>query len=266
LNHAANMAVKTRRGGYAHMAHDLPPHDVGRGRFAAAVKKADPSPPNATPVIPHTPATSSVPKDPATLAVRREILGNASELNANTAVVAPRPSPRIKLRPPTLMPDAVSGDALNSLYTAYRNRAQQLGASRNECLARAATAWKKGDGTAAKRFTREGHDLNAKMSAELVQAAGRLVRERAKLIEQALRSSVWTDDSADRAFSAGRLCAAGLGVCLGVAAQAVASQAVGEGKKLTPDERTEVMIDLHGLQVAEATEVIEEFLLAVSDS
>ena len=61
----------------------------------------------------------------------------------------------------------------------------------------------------------------------------------------------------DRA-ARGSLIGAGLGVCLGIA-----SQVVSDGKKLTPEERTEVMLDLHGLHATEATEVVEEFLLAV---
>lgn len=257
LNHTVNATPKNRRGGYNHPRDDLSAH----GRFAAAVKK--PTPPPATP-----PATSSTtpsppagPNNQGTLVARREALGTSAEpLNPNTAIVAPRPSTRIKLRPPTLLPELPAGEAVNNLYAAYRNRAQQLGASRNECLSRAAAAWKKGDGAAAKRFSREGHDLNAKMSAEMVQAAGKLVRERAKLAEQEVRSSsAWLDDSSDRA-APGKILGAGLGVCLGVAAQTVASV---EGKKLCPEERTEVMADLHGLQLAEANEVVEEFLLAV---
>ncbi|KAI0691232.1 hypothetical protein BC835DRAFT_125404 [Cytidiella melzeri] len=261
LNNAAGNPPNPRRGVYNHQPQDQFTHDAGRGRFAAAVKNSGTSPPIPPPST-TTPPPSAM-KDSTTLGVRRDALGATSELKANTAVVAPRPSPRIKLRPPTLVPTIGSGDAVKNLYAAYRNRAQQLGASRNECLSRAAAAWKKGDGAAAKRFTREGHDLNAKMSAELVQAASRLVRERARVIEQTLRSSVWSDDSADRPFSAGKICGGGLGVCLGVAAQALASQSAAEGKKLTPEERTEVMVDLHGLQVAEATEVVEEFLLAL---
>ncbi|KAI0343140.1 hypothetical protein BDW22DRAFT_1428572 [Trametopsis cervina] len=260
LNHTVNSTPKTRRGGH-HSSHDLSSLDHGRGRFASVVKKAGSLPLGST--TSHQATTPSASKDPTTIATRKELMGTTAELNNNTAVVAPRPSSRLKLRPPTLLPKLSTGDTVNSLYAAYRNRAQQLGATRNESLNRAALAWKNGDGAAAKRFTREGHDLNAKMSAELVQAAGRLVRERAKLVEQTLKNSVWSDDSADRAFSAGKICAAGLGVCLGVTAHTVASQIAADGKKLSPEERTEVMIDLHGLQVAEATEVMEEFLLAL---
>lgn len=142
------------------------------------------------------------------------------------------------------------------------NRALRLGAARNACLSRAADAWRRGDGAAAKRFSREGHDLNAKMAAEMVEAAGKLVRERARLAEQAVRGrdASWSDDPGDRS-TRGRICGAGLGVCLGIAGQSSAGDS-----KLSPEERTESMLDLHGLHAAEATEVLEEFLLSVSSS
>lgn len=224
--------------------------DPGRTRFAAAVKKAAPVPP----IPDHT--------DP-TLAARREAMGiTAESLHHRSAIVAPRPSPRQKLRPPSLMPTLPTGEAINSLYMTYRSRALQLGAARNACLSRAADAWRRGDGAAAKRFSREGHDLNAKMSTEMADAAGKLVRERAKLGEAAVRGrdSSWSDDAGDRT-SRGRVCGGGLGICLGIA-----SKNVGGDGKLTPEERTESMLDLHGLHSNEATEVLEEFLLAVSTS
>jgi len=141
----------------------------------------------------------------------------------------------------------------------YRSRALQLGAARNACLSRAADAWRRGDGAAAKRFSREGHDLNSKMGAEMAEAAGKLVRERAKLAEQAVRTrdSGWSDEPGDRT-SRGRVCGGGLGVCLGIA-----SKHVGGDGKLTPEERTESLLDLHGLHSNEATEVLEEFLLSL---
>jgi hypothetical protein len=143
----------------------------------------------------------------------------------------------------------------------YRSRALQLGAARNACLSRAADAWRRGDGAAAKRFSREGHDLNAKMGIEMAEAADKLVRERAKLAEQAVkaRDSGWSDEPGDRT-SRGRVCGGGLGVCLGIA-----SKHIGGDGKLTPEERTESMLDLHGLHSNEATEVLEEFLLSVGN-
>jgi hypothetical protein len=142
---------------------------------------------------------------------------------------------------------------------AYRQRALQLGAARNACLSRAADAWRRGDGALAKRFSREGHELNAKMAVEMAGAAGKLVRERAKVAEQAVRArdAGWSDDPGDRS-SRGNVCGGGLGVCLGIA-----SRDVGDGK-MSAEERMECVLDLHGLHSNEATEVLEEFLLAVS--
>jgi len=184
---------------------------------------------------------------------------SAESLHHRSAIVAPRSSPRLKLRPPSLLPTLPTGEAVNDLYMNYRSRALQLGAARNACLSRAADAWRRGDGAAAKRFSREGHDMNAKMGAEMTGAAAKLVRERAKLSEEAVRTrdAIWSDDPGDRT-SRGRICGGGLGVCMGIASKDVG----GEGK-LTPEERTETMLDLHGLHSNEAAEVLEEFLLAV---
>ncbi|RPD64303.1 hypothetical protein L226DRAFT_460365 [Lentinus tigrinus ALCF2SS1-7] len=251
LNHAAVSGRDNgpRRGGYGYGRGDGQGYDPGRTRFAAAVKKQ-----------PAANAQMQAPKDPATLAARREAMGTSAEpLHPNTAIIAPKPSPRLKLHAPTLLPTLATGDSVNNLYMAYRQRALRLGAARNACLSRAADAWRRGDGAAAKRFSREGHDLNAKMAAEMVEAAGKLVRERARLAEQAVRArdASWSDDPGDRT-ARGRICGAGLGVCLGIA-----SQSIGADSKLTPEERTESMLDLHGLHAAEATEVLEEFLLAL---
>ncbi|KAI0731262.1 hypothetical protein C8Q76DRAFT_613592 [Earliella scabrosa] len=247
LNHAAASGRDngSRRGG---LGFGRGEYDPGRTRFAAAVKKAPPT------------SQMQIPKDPATLAARREAMGSSAEpLHPTTAIVAPKPSPRLKLRAPTLLPTLPTGESVNKLYMAYRSRALRLGAARNACLSRAADAWRRGDGAAAKRFSREGHDLNAKMAAEMVEAAGKLVRERARVAEQAARGrdASWSDDPGDRA-ARGRICGGGLGVCLGIA-----SQSVGGDSKLTPEERTEALLDLHGLHAAEATEVLEEFLLAL---
>lgn len=229
------------RGGM-NIRRQQPYNDPGRTRFAAAVKK--PAPP---------PNSDSLP------GMRPGILTpSADNLHHQSAIVAPRPSNRIKLRSPTLMPTLPTGDALNNLYMNYRSRALQLGAARNACLSRAADAWRRGDGAAAKRFSREGHELNAKMGAEMQDAAGKLVRERARVAEQAVRSrdASWSDDSGDRA-ARGKACGGGYGVILGIA-----SRQIGDDK-LTSEERTEAMLDLHGLHSNEANEVLEQFLLAV---
>ncbi|KAJ8522707.1 hypothetical protein ONZ45_g711 [Pleurotus djamor] len=224
-----NGGGKGRRGG--------PSFDPSRTRFSAAVKK-------------------QVTESPAAAAARREVMGSNGD---NLHLIAPRPSPRIKLHAPTLLPTLPTGESVNQLYLAYRSRALQLGAARNACLSRAAAAWRRGDGSSAKRFSREGHELNAKMSAEMADAASQLVRERAKLAEQAVRArdANWSDDPGDRTCR-GRPCGGGLGICLGIARRDTG----GEGK-LTSEERTECALDLHGLHSNEATEVLEEFLLAL---
>jgi Domain of unknown function (DUF1771) len=223
-------------------------NDPGRTRFATAVKKPPPS-----------------------MHPLRQGLGPGQEQQNrpgdmhHPSVVAPRPSPRIKLRAPVLLPTLPTGEVLNSLYMTYRSRAIQLGAARNACLSRAADAWRRGDGAAAKRFSRDGHELNAKMSVEMADAAAKLVRERAMVAEQAVRSrdGSWSDDPGDRS-ARGKACGGGLGIVLGVAGKdATGGPESGKGG-LTSEERTEAMLDLHGLHSNEATEVLEKFLLAVS--
>ncbi|KAJ7180464.1 hypothetical protein C8R46DRAFT_940225 [Mycena filopes] len=220
-------------------------NDPGRTRFAAAVKKSS------------TGAGTAPPTDP-TLVARREAMGHSADsLYHRSAIVAPRPSPRIKLRPPSLLPTLPTGEVVNNLYMAYRARALQLGAARNACLSRAADAWRRGDGAAAKRFSREGHELNEKMGKEMAGAALKLVRERARVAEAAVRArdAGWSEDPGDRT-ARGRSVGGGLGVCLGVAGQGVAPGS-------SVEERTECVLDLHGLHANEATEVLEEFLLAL---
>lgn len=229
-------------------------NDPGRTRFAAAVKK-----PTQHPMEEMSNGTGLTNSHLA----RREIMGpSADNIHHQSAIVAPRPSPRIKLRPPVLLPTLPTGEALNNLYMSYRARALQMGSARNACLSRAADAWRRGDGAAAKRFSREGHDLNGKMCAEMADAAKKLVRERAKVAEQAVRSrdASWSDDPGDRS-ARGKACGAGLGVCLGIASITVGGGA--SEVKGSQEERTEVMLDLHGLHSNEATEVLEQFLLAV---
>jgi hypothetical protein len=245
LGFDGNGGGRGRRGAHYDRAYN----DPGRTRFSTAVKKP-------APIVPPSQNNGN---DPAIVA-RREAMGpSADNLHHRSAIVAPRPSPRIKLHPPLLLPTLPTGEAISNMYMAYRSRALQLGAARNACLSRAADAWRRGDGAAAKRFSREGHDLNAKMGVEMAAAAAKLVRERAKVAEQAVRNrdTGWSDDPGDRS-SRGNVCGGGLGVCLGIS-----RKDTGDGK-MTSEERKECMLDLHGLHSNEATEVLEEFLLAVS--
>ena len=110
LNHTANVPPKGRRGAHG---HDAPLQDPAHSRFAAAVKK----PPVATP---HAAAPAgSQPKDLGAVPTRRDGASSSSEVVQNkVTVVAPKPSPRIKLRPPTLLPTLATGDSVNNLYMA----------------------------------------------------------------------------------------------------------------------------------------------------
>lgn len=217
--------------------------DPTRTRWAAAVKKApnnnDPGP------ISRPGANSDDPSAP---------------VRAYGSSATGRPSPRIRLRPPTLLPTLPTGDSVSKLYMAYRSKALELGAARNACLAKAADAWRRGDGAGAKRHSREAHDLNTKMGLETGKAAARLIRERARVAVEAVRARDpnWSDDPGDR-VERGRICGASLGVSLGVA-----RTSLGGDKRLSPEERTECVLDLHGLHSGEAVEVVEDFLVAVS--
>lgn len=217
-------------------------YDPSRTRFAAAVKRPPPV---------HNPTNEDANSNAQTT------------LHPSLAIIAPKPSPRVKLHPPTLLPTLPTGETLNSLYLTYRSRALQLGQARNACLARAAEAWRRGDGAGAKRMSREGEEMNKKMKQEMRDAADRIVRERARVVEGIVKSSGLGGGSvngsnvnADR----GKMMGGGLGVCLGVGVENSGNVSI----SLTAEEKMEVMLDLHGLHANEATEVLEEFLLAVS--
>ncbi|CAE6532428.1 unnamed protein product [Rhizoctonia solani] len=208
-----------------------PKQDPGRSRFASAVKKGAPTP------------------------------ARTPSITTTKSVAAPRASPRIRLRPPSLLPTLPTGEALNNMYMAYRQRAIQLGAARNACLSRAADAWRRGDGAAAKRFSKDAHELNRKMVEESSEAARKIVRERVRTAVEAVRQrdTSWSDDPRDRT-ERGKMCGGELGVVLGVASMTAAGEG---GKGLRAEERMECLLDLHGLHAVEGVEALQEFLLAL---
>lgn len=231
-----------RRGGYLQRVHD-----PSRTRFAMAVKMQSPS--------------ARFGRRPDFIRIGSGSNGTISG-NSTGGIPVPRPSPRIKLRPPTLLPTLLTGDSVNKLYMSYRHRALQLGSARNACLSRAADAWRRGDGAAAKRFSREGHELNSKMGGEAMEAANRLVKERVRLAAEAVRhrDTSWSDDPRDRT-DRGKVVAGGLGVILGVACKDAGLDK--NTSRSSPDERTEVLLDLHGLHANEAVDVLDKFLISV---
>ena len=227
------------------------PFDPSRNRFANAVKRP------IAPAQQHTMVTGGR----FAAAPPRRFGGPPFAARGPPPAPLPRPSPRLKLRPPTLLPTLPTGAALNELYLDARQGAIRLGQARNACLARAADAWRRGDGAAAKRFSREANVLNERMSAEGAEAAGNLVKQRRAQAQEAIQNrGDWSDDPGDRAVK-GKECANGLGVIMGIAS---ASSLGPEGNSLSPEERTEVLLDLHMLHANEGTDVLEDFLLAVS--
>jgi hypothetical protein len=232
---------------------DFPSLAQGKSQYPFPLKSADPSRTRFAQAVKKTPGRYSNPQFP------HGALGN-SHVNSP---IRPRPSPRLKLRPPSLLPTLPTGDSINALYMSYRALALRLGADRNKLLSRAAEAWRNGDAAGAKRFSREAQELNKRMKGETAEAASKLVKDRARVAVEAVRGRdpAWTDDPGDRS-TRGKICGGGYGVCLGIAASFVGGS--GDGRKMTPEEKTEVLLDLHGLHAGEAAEVVEEFLLAVS--
>ena len=208
--------------------------DPSRNRFANAVKRGPAPVP-----IPVAPLSAQNHANPA----------------PEPAPLVPRPSKRVKLRPPTLLPTLRTGAGTNDQYMAARATAIRLGHARNACLARAADAFRRGDGAAAKRFSREGKSLNERMLQETAQAAEVLVRQRREDAQKAIRERdpAWSDDPLDRS-QRGKECAGGLGVVMGVAGT---SRVPGMSSS---DERTECLLDLHTLHGPEGQEVLTSFL------
>ncbi|KIR63819.1 hypothetical protein I314_03225 [Cryptococcus bacillisporus CA1873] len=222
-----------------------PRFDPSRNRFANAIKRAAPAPPR------------DFPSAQAQAAHSQDYLSDSS---TSSVPALPRPSMRIKLRPPTLLPTLKTGTAANDQYLASRSTSIRLGHARNACLARAADAFRRGDGAAAKRFSREGKALNQRMLNEAAEAAQGLVKERQAEAMEAVkeRPAGWSDDPADRS-QRGKTCAGGLGVILGVASTSRLPPNA-NASSLSSEERTEALLDLHTLHGNEAVDILGQFL------
>nr|XP_019010004.1 uncharacterized protein I206_05566 [Kwoniella pini CBS 10737]OCF48785.1 hypothetical protein I206_05566 [Kwoniella pini CBS 10737] len=222
--------------------------DPSRNRFANAVKRATPGPAPTFQVsgMRQSPLLSTAQISPAL---------SSPSLAPATLVPLPKMSARIKLRPPTLLPTLKTGSQTNDQYMSSRSTAIRLGHARNACLARAADAFRRGDGAAAKRFSREGKALNQRMLNESSEAAQNLVKERRIEAQRAIRERDpnWSDDPTDR-LERGKECAGGLGVIMGTAS----NKKIGEF--LSSSERIEALLDLHTLHGNEAQDIAGQFL------
>jgi hypothetical protein len=222
--------------------------DPSRNRFANALKRAPPG----QIVMPTIQISGSKFSQAA-----QQPYSPTTEVRSAPIVPVPKASQRLKLRAPTLLPTLRTGTSANDQYMSTRATAIRLGHARNACLARASDAFRRGDGAAAKRFSREGRSLNERMLTETMEAAQVLVKDRKREAQQAVRERDhgWSDDPSDRSRR-GRDCAGGLGVIMGVAS----SRSVPGGDILSADERTEALLDLHTLHGPEGAEIISQFL------
>jgi hypothetical protein len=132
------------------------------------------------------------------------------------------------------------------------SKAYQVYRERNACLARAADAWRRGDVQLAKRFTREGHELNAKMRSEGREGGRRALLEWVDGFREEFDAVAANDHrtaaspiSDTDEWALGEAVANGLGVCLGRA----------------PGGDVEVYIDLRGLFADDVVELLEEYLM-----
>ncbi|SCV74923.1 BQ2448_7952 [Microbotryum intermedium] len=222
--------------------------DPARTRFSGAVKMGPKYLPSAMGPPPRPPG-----------------LMMPSGMQSRDNLPRPRPSARIPLRPPALLPTLPTGPALAALYLRYRSSFLELGANRNKCLARASECFKKGDGAGARKFSREAQDWSRQVSIEGRDAAARILTERKRLLKEAVleggtRGS--TEDAADRRVRGREM---GGAICLGVVAQLSVPRhnSGGDIHDLRSEERTEVALDLHGLHTDEAISFLGDSLLAL---
>lgn len=222
--------------------------DPSRNRFANALKRAPPGQ-IAMPTLQITGAKFSQ--------AATQPYSPSAETRPAVTVPIPKASQRLKLRQPLLLPTLRTGTSANDQYMNTRATAIRLGHARNACLARASDAFRRGDGAAAKRFSREGRSLNERMLSETLEAAQTLVKERRKEAQAAVRERDpnWSNDPSDRS-QRGKDCGGGLGVVMGVAS----SRSVPGGDILSVEERTEVLLDLHTLHGPEGAEILSQFL------
>jgi len=143
-----------------------------------------------------------------------------------------------------------------------------LAEQRNKLLVRASEAFRRGDVASAKKFSTEASTLNSQYESESLSAAHSIVKARLR----ELRSRLLANDSSSGSNSSaqsteagargmkGKIVGSGLGLCLGVVRQ---SALQGNSAALSVDERSECLLDLHGLHAKEAVELTEEFLLGL---
>lgn len=184
----------------------------------------------------------------------------------------PRASARLPLRPSALLPTLLTGSSAAETYQTHRGDALSLAEQRNKLLARASEAYRRGDVASAKKFSKEASSLNHQYEDESRTAAHAIVKERMRELRSRLNdpnasgsnASCQSNEAGARNLR-GKIVGSGLGLCLGVVrpGSLQGSQASSITANLSVDERTECLLDLHGLHAKEAVELTEEFLLGL---
>ena len=184
-----------------------------------------------------------------------------------------RSSGRIPLRAPLLLPTLNTGKLSAQSYAAHREDSLVLAEQRNKILARASEAFRRGDFGCAKKLSQEASDINSRFQDESRSAARKLLRERmreirAKVTDPIEAGSAVTANQSDEAGAKGmkgKVVGGGLGICLGVVRAGALQTSMPSSMAcgLSVEERSESLLDLHGLHSQEAVEVVEEFLLGL---
>ena len=91
-----------------------------------------------------------------------------------------RPSIRLTLRPPVLMPTLNTGQAVEDSYVQYRTTFLALGAARTRCLERAAQCYSRGDSAGARTWSREAEEHNKQRLAASRDSSRNIVSQRRK--------------------------------------------------------------------------------------
>ncbi|CDR88869.1 uncharacterized protein SPSC_05701 [Sporisorium scitamineum] len=195
-----------------------------------------------------------------------------SKSTSKGASTGPRASARLPLRPSALLPTLLTGSSAAETYQTHRSDALSLAEQRNKLLARASEAYRRGDVASAKKFSKEASSLNHQYEDESRTAAHAIVKERMRELRSRLNdpnasgsnASCQSNEAGARNLR-GKIVGSGLGLCLGVVrpGSLQGSQASSIAANLSVDERTECLLDLHGLHAKEAVELTEEFLLGL---
>lgn len=180
---------------------------------------------------------------------------------------AGRGSARIPLRPSALLPTLLTGSSASETYLAHRGDVLSLAEQRNKLLARASEAYRKGDVASASKYSKEASTLNQQYESESRTAAHAIVKERLGELRSRLNDPNLSGSNSAQSTEAGarslrgKVVGNGLGVCLGVLRPGALQGSI--TASLSMDERTECLLDLHGLHAKEAVELTEEFLLGL---